>query len=336
MGISNHKLIPPLHPPPRGAQPVDTPLLILAEPRLQRLPQDALADKVDDQAADDAHKRDGVHPVYLFMEDLDPDDHAPEVAGQQTDVEERRRREAEHDRSARIEEEQAERIPGQVPSDFSVVPDGLSVARSVKDARHGPVDEHAPEPQLADDLVERSLADQELLRHITHAVESGAHQREQIAFELVASGDAAEAGTLGDMVAAEENADAADADEDADDLGGVVADMEEYRGDEDDHYDSPEVNELSGEDCSVGLLALRLAQAESYRDLRISISKHSEVIPLDIQKCQNNVFPTILKHELDPSLPAIPVDCIRAIDQGKKDVIPQCLKRRDGKGLRSK
>ena len=46
------------------------------------------------------------------------------------------------------------------------------------------------------------------------------------------------------MIGAEEDADAADADEDADDLGGVIADTEEDGRDEDDHDDGPEVDEL--------------------------------------------------------------------------------------------
>ena len=194
--------------------------------------------------------------MNVFVEDLDANDDPPEIARQQTDVEERRRREPEHDRSAGIEDEEAERVSGQIAAHFAVVPDRFSVARSIEDARHGPVDKHAPEPQLAHDLVERSLAHQEFLRHVTHAVKSGAHQCEQIAFELVASCDAAEAGTLSDVIAAEENANAAYADKDTDDLSGVVTDMEKYRGDEDDHDDGPKVDELSGEDRPVGSLAL--------------------------------------------------------------------------------
>ena len=120
----------------------------------------------------------------------------------------------------------------------------MLVAGSVEDAAHGAVDNGAPKAQLAHDFVQRSLAHQELLRHVAHAVERGAQQGEEVALELVAAGDAAEAGTLRDVVRAEEDADAADADEDADDLGGMVADVEENARDEDDHYDGPEIDEL--------------------------------------------------------------------------------------------
>ena len=69
------------------------------------------------------------------------------------------------------------------------------------------------------------------------------------------------------MIAAEENANAADADEDTDDLGGMVTDMEKDRGDEDDHDDGPKVDELSGEDSSVGSLALRCGVRKDFRGL---------------------------------------------------------------------
>lgn len=193
--------------------------------------------------------------MNMFMKDLDAYNHAPEIPRQQTDVEEGRRGETEHDGRAGVEDEQAEGIARQVTAHFAVIPHRLGVALPVEDARHGAVDEHAPEAELADDFVERALADEEFLGYVAHTVEGRADEGEQVAFELVAAGDAAEAGALRDVVAAEEDADAADADEDADDLGRVVADVEEDGGDEDDHYDGPEVDELGGEDGPVGLLA---------------------------------------------------------------------------------
>lgn len=66
---------------------------------------------------------------------------------------------------------------------------------------------------------------------------------------------------------------------------------------------------------------------------RVPVSKHGKVIPFDVQKCQDDILPTILKYELDPSLETISVDCVQAIDQGKSDVIPQSLESRDGEVL---
>ena len=68
-------------------------------------------------------------------------------------------------------------------------------------------------------------------------------------------------------------------------------------------------------------------------DLRIPISKDGKVVPLDIQKRQNDILPTILEHELDPPLDAILVDRIRAVDQREKDIVPQSLESGNGEGL---
>lgn len=260
---SSHNLDrpPSPNPPPRSPQPIHTPLLPPPEPRLQRVPQHALAHKVDDQPANDAHKRNGVHPVDALVEDLDADDDAPEVAREQGDVEEGGRGEPEDEGGAGVEDQEAEGVAGHVAADFAVVPDRRLVAVSIEDAAHGAVDDHAPEAQLAHDFVERSLAHQELLRHVAHAVKSGADQCEEVAFELVAAGDSAEAGTLRDVVGAEEDAHAANADEDADDLGGMVADVEENEGDDDDHYDGPEIDEL----CYFGTrVSIAFSQGDDY------------------------------------------------------------------------
>ena len=65
-------------------------------------------------------------------------------------------------------------------------------------------------------------------------------------------------------------------------------------------------------------------------DSRVPISKHSEVIPLDIQECQYGILPPIFENELDPSLEAISIDCIRAVDERKTYIVPQRLKSRNG------
>lgn len=50
------------------------------------------------------------------------------------------------------------------------------------------------------------------------------------------------------MVGGEDEAEAGDAEEDAEELGVVVADVEEEEGEDDDDGDGPEVDELGGED----------------------------------------------------------------------------------------
>ena len=243
---SDRQFAPNLNPPLRSPNAIDTSLLIPPQPRLPRLPQNTFPDEINDQSTDDANERDGIHPVYMQMKHLDSDRRAPKVPRQQGNVEEGRGRETEEDGGAAVEDEEQERVAGEVAADFAVVPDGIFILWSVENSRHGAVDEHAPEAELAYNFVQGSLGDEEFFRHVTHAVEGRADQGEEIPFQLIAARDAAEAGTLGDVIGAEEDADATDADEDADDLGRVVANVEEDEGNQDDHYDGPEVDELSG------------------------------------------------------------------------------------------
>ena len=95
----------------------------------------------------------------LLMENLDSDDHAPEIAREERDIEEGGRSEPEHEGSARVEDQEAEGVARHVASDFPIAPGRRLVARPVEDAVHGAVDYQAPESQLAHDFVERSFAD---------------------------------------------------------------------------------------------------------------------------------------------------------------------------------
>jgi len=58
-----------------------------------------------------------------------------------------------------------------------------SKRRTVEDAGLCAIDEHAPERKLAHDLVQRALGNQPLLKHVAEAVESGAEQGEEVAFD---------------------------------------------------------------------------------------------------------------------------------------------------------
>lgn len=69
--------------------------LVLAEPRLAGFAEDSLSEEVDELADNDEDERDRVHPMDLVVEDLDADADAPEIHGQQGDVEKGRGGEAE-------------------------------------------------------------------------------------------------------------------------------------------------------------------------------------------------------------------------------------------------
>ena len=171
------------------------------------------------------------------MENLDSNRHAPEVAREKGDVEEGGGGHAEEHRRERVEDGEDKRVARQVPAD-PAVPVSRAERRAVEDGSLHAVDGHAPEGELADDFVQRALADEVLLEAVAEAVEGGAEQGEEVALDLVGRGEGIVARQL---VRAEEHADAADGEEDAEDLRPVVAHAQEGEG----HYhhddDGPEV-----------------------------------------------------------------------------------------------
>lgn len=258
-----------IDPPPGREESRDALLLVATQPGLARLAQDAAAEIIDKVADDDEHKRDRVHPVDVQVQRLDPDDHAPEVARQQGDVHERGRRQAEDEGRGRVEEGQAEGVADEVPGNLAVPVGGLE-GGAVEDGGLDAVDHHAPEGELADDLVDGALADEVLLDDVGEAVESGGEQGEQVALDLAAAGIVAAVGA-GDVVGGDEDAHAADADEDAEDLGVVVADVQQEEGDDDDDDDGPEVDQLGGEHGCV------------------AIGEDDEVVTFDVAECEDEV-----------------------------------------------
>ena len=269
-----HNDIGPLDPPPRRPDPTDAPLLIPAQPRLLRLAQDLLADKIHHQPHHDHHERNRIQEIDGQAKHLDANHHAPEIAGEEGDVEKGGRRKAEDERGERVEERETQRIPDQIATDLAVPGGGLE-GGAIEDARLGAVDDHAPEAHLADDLVEGPLGDEEFLRHVGEAVEGGAEEGEEVAFELVGSADVAAVGA-GDVVRGEQEAHAADADQDAGHLGDVVSDAQGEEGDEDDDDDGPEVDELGAEDGGV------------------AVGEHGEVVAFDVHEGEDEVLVVVM------------------------------------------
>ena len=75
-----------------------SPLLIFAQPRLQRLTHQTLSQEVDDLTDDDENKSDRVHPVNVQSKHLDTDRYTPEASGKQGNVEESSGAETEENR----------------------------------------------------------------------------------------------------------------------------------------------------------------------------------------------------------------------------------------------
>lgn len=181
------------------------------------------------------------------MEDMDPDDDAPKVRSKQAYVEEGGAGKSEEQWGERVEQRQYERVPDKIPGDVAV-PGRCPEVFVIEYARLRAIDQHAPEGHLPNHLVQGPLADKELLDHVGEAVEGGTQQGEEVALELVGCRAAVGAG---DVVRANQEAHAAYADEDAEVLEELVADAEEDERDDDDDDNSPEVDELGGEDGCV-------------------------------------------------------------------------------------
>ena len=127
------------------------------------------------------------------MEDFHTNDRAPEVARQERNIEECSGGKTEEDRCATIEDQETERISGQVATHFTIVPDRGGVLRAVENAGHGAVDEHAPEAELAYHFVQWPFRDKEFFCDVAHAVKGCAYQCEEVTFQLIPTSYTAEA-----------------------------------------------------------------------------------------------------------------------------------------------
>lgn len=109
------------------------------------------------------------------------------------------------------------------------------------------------------------------------------------------------------MVRGNKYAHAADANEDAEDLGDVVSYAEEEERHDDHHHDGPEVDQLGAEHG------------------RVSVCQHDEVVAFDVAEGKDDVFPAITPYQAAPALEPVPVDRVRGEDAGQQDVVEQGL-----------
>lgn len=181
--------------------------------------------------------------MYSISKDLDTDNDTPEVSREETDIEESSGSETEKKRGERVEYKQTEGIPSQVTAHISV-PGSRLERGAVEDGGLDANDAHAPEANLAEDFVHRSLADKVFFRDVGQTVESSAKEGEEVALELVAARNVGAAAGTGNVVGGQEDTHTAYADENSNDLGPMVADAEEDEWDNDNHDDGPEVDEL--------------------------------------------------------------------------------------------
>ena len=214
------------------------------------------------------------------------------------------------DRHHGIKEREDQRIADHIPGDGAIPRRGLEGV-AVENPRLGAVDDHAPKAQLAHDLIQRTLRHEELLRHVAEAVEGRSREGEEIALELVAGGDVA-AVRARDVVARDQQARPADADQDPEHLRPVVADLQKEETDRDDDDDGPEVDELGGEDGGV------------------AVGEHGEVVALDVAEGEDDVLPAVPEHHARPAAQPVAVEGVAGVDEVEQDVVEEGLEGRDG------
>ncbi|ROV87275.1 hypothetical protein VSDG_09902 [Cytospora chrysosperma] len=234
---------------------------------------------------------------------MDADDDAPEVAGQQADVEEGGRGHAQDEGREGVEDEEAQGVADDVADD-GPVPGGLLEGVAVEDAGGCAADAHAQEAHKAQDLEDGPAGDIPLLKDVAQAVARRAGQAEQVALEHVVGGVGAGAGH---GVAAQQHAHAAAGDQDAEDLEGLVADLEQQEGDDDDAEDGPEVEQLGAEEVGP------------------PVGQDGEVVALDVQEGQDEVLPAVPEADARDLAPAVAVEHVRHVDEGEQDVVEEGL-----------
>lgn len=286
-----------------GAEAGDAVLLFLAEPGLLGVAEHAAGEEVDELADDDEDEGDGVEEVDRVAEDADADDGAPEVAGEQGDVEEGGGGDAQDERDDAVEERERERVAHDVADDGAVEVGRLE-AVAVEDGGLRAVDEEAEEAEEGEDLVRGPLADEPLLEGVGQAVEGGAEQGEQVALDQVGAGPAVSAL---DMVAREQDAGTADADEDADDLEDLVAHAQQDERDDDDDDDGPEVDELRRQNVCV------------------VVRQHDEVVPLYVEEGEDEVLPPVIPQDAPELLQPVLVQHVGEVDERQQHVVEEGL-----------
>lgn len=79
-------------------------LLVSSQPRFLTISQNTPSQEIRNESQNYKNESNGVQVVNSIMENLDADNHTPEVASQKRNVEECRRCHSQNDRGERIEE----------------------------------------------------------------------------------------------------------------------------------------------------------------------------------------------------------------------------------------
>lgn len=238
-----------------------------------------------------------------IMEHLDSNRHAPKTPCQQTDIEKRGRGKTEQNRGERVEEREDEGVAGEVAADFGR-PGRGGEGGAVEDGGLHADDEHAPEGELTDNFVHGTFGDEEFFEDVGEAVAGGTEQGEEVTLELIGARECIRAGQV---IAAEQDAHAADAEQDAGVLRPVIPHFEEDERDGDNDDDGPEVDELGGEDG------------------RVAVGEDNEVVAFDVEEGEDEKAPAILPNETGPAAKAVLVQGVGRVDDVEEDVVEERL-----------
>lgn len=181
---------------------------------------------------------------------------------------------------------------------------GLLEGLAVKDGGLDAVDDHAKEAHEGQDVVHGPLGDEPLLEDVGDTVERGAQQAEEVTLDHV---DTRTAVGAGDVVRGQQDAHAAAADEDADDLEDLVAHAQQDEGDDDDADNGPEVEQLGGQQVGV------------------AVGQDGEVVALDVEEGHDDVAPAVLDQDVPPDAGAVAPQGDGGVDEEEQDVVEDGL-----------
>lgn len=100
-----------------GTKASHTIFLVVAQPGLLGVAENAAGEEVNDEADDDADKGNGVEVVDGVAKDVDTDDDTPKVGSQERNIEKGSAAHAQDEGCKRVEDAQAEGVAGEPAAD---------------------------------------------------------------------------------------------------------------------------------------------------------------------------------------------------------------------------
>lgn len=312
-----HRLLPCDKPrPPRliqrlqlgGTKARHAILLIVTQPRLLAIAQDTPSQEIHHQPNNNQHKSNRVQRRDRIPKDVDTNNDAPEITRQQANVKKRRGAHAQQKGREAVKDEQTQRVTHNIPN-HGAIPHRLLKSVAIKDTRRRAADHHANNTHETQDLVRGPPRDIPLLKHVAEPIARRARETKQVAFQLL--GRVVVVGAR-HGVAAEEHAHAATGDEDAEELKGPVAHLEQQERDDDDADDGPKVEQLGREEVGV------------------AVGEDGEVVALDVEKRKDKVLPAVGDDDAPDLAGPVAVKHVRDVHEAEQDVVEEALERGDG------